>query len=293
VVAVRHADATDIVLQAGRTDFTWRGQRITTGLTGAINVDNALLAAEAALALEELQLGPEEIARAMGDLSPVPGRLQVIAAPSQPPFRGRREGPKRGVRADAAGEVPPFTVIVDYAHTPAGLEVVLGEARNLAAGGRVVCVFGCGGNRDRAKRPAMGSVAARLSDLAVVTSDNPRAEDPLEIIEEVLGGIPGWRENPGVVVEPDRGVAIRRALDAAVPGDVVVVAGKGHETYQEVGGRRLPFDDAVEARQALSLRFGSDPSGWVAGGAATRPAKTRTAAAAPAPEASRVSHPEA
>ena len=109
----------------------------------------------------------------------------------------------------------------------------------------------------------------------------------------MLGGIPGGRENPGVVVEPDRGVAIRRALDAAGPGDVVVVAGKGHETYQEVAGKRLPFDDAVEARRALSVRFGSDPSGWVAGGAPRGLRRTRTAAAAPAPEAPGGSHPEA
>ncbi len=123
----------------------------------------------------------------------------------------------------------------------------------------MLCVFGCGGNRDRAKRPLMGAAAAALSDLAFVTSDNPRDEDPLRIIDEVLDGIAGGRANPRIVVEPDRGVAIRLALDAARPGDVVVIAGKGHETYQEIAGRRLPFDDAVEARRALSARFGSDP----------------------------------
>ena len=246
MVAVHHADATDVVLRPGRSEFTWRGQRITTPLTGAINVDNALLAAEAALALGDVDLGPEEIARAMAHLATVPGRLQVIAAP------GDGEG------ADG----PSFTVLVDYAHTPAGLEVVLGEARTLAPAGRVLCVFGCGGNRDRAKRPLMGAAAAQLADLAFVTSDNPRDEDPLGIIEEVLGGIPGGRANPHLVVEPDRGVAIRLVLDAARPGDVVVIAGKGHETYQEIRGRRLPFDDAVEARRALSTRFGSDPRTW-------------------------------
>jgi UDP-N-acetylmuramyl tripeptide synthase len=108
----------------------------------------------------------------------------------------------------------------------------------------------------------MGAAAADLSDLAFVTSDNPRDEDPLGIIDEVLGGIPGGRANPRIVVEPDRGVAIRLALDAARPGDVVVIAGKGHETYQEIAGRRLPFDDAVEARRALSARFGSEPRTW-------------------------------
>jgi UDP-N-acetylmuramoyl-L-alanyl-D-glutamate--2,6-diaminopimelate ligase len=156
-------------------------------------------------------------------------------------------------------------VLVDYAHTPAGLEVVLAEARGLGPGrtGRVISVFGCGGNRDRAKRPVMGTVAAAGSDIAILTSDNPRDEDPLAIIEEALAGVPGGRENPSVIVEPDRRVAIRRALDAAEPGDVVVIAGKGHETYQEIAGRRLPFDDAVEARDALSARFASDPATWV------------------------------
>ena len=251
-VAVHHADATDVVLGPGRSEFTWRGQRIGTPLTGAINVDNALLAAEAALALEEPELGPEEIGRAMAHLTPVQGRLQVIAAPGPPPAAGPRRSEPETAR-------PSFTVLVDYAHTPAGLQVVLGEARTLAPAGRVLCVFGCGGNRDRAKRPLMGAAAAELSDLAFVTSDNPRDEDPLRIIDEVLGGIAGGRANPRIVVEPDRGVAIRLALDAARPGDVVVIAGKGHETYQEVAGRRLPFDDAVEARRALSARFGSDP----------------------------------
>ena len=164
--------------------------------------------------------------------------------------------------ASATEERPPFTVLVDYAHTPAGLEVVLGEARAFAPGGRVLCVFGCGGNRDRAKRPLMGSVAARLSDLAFVTSDNPRDEDPACHRRGGVGRDPRRTRQPAVVVELDRGAAIRRALDEAGPGDVVVVAGKGHETYQEIAGKRLPFDDAVEARRALSVRFGSDPSTW-------------------------------
>jgi len=255
MVAVRHADAADVVLLPGHTEFTWRGHRITTPLTGAVNVDNALLAAEAALALD---LAPEEIAQAMGHLSPVPGRLQVIAAPDG----GAAAVPvPAGVRG---AERPPFTVLVDYAHTPAGLEIVLGEARNLAPNGRVVCVFGCGGDRDRAKRPVMGRVAVRDSNLAVLTSDNPRSEDPKAIIDEVLGGIDSGRDNPRVLVEPDRRSAIRRALNAAKPGDIVVIAGKGHETYQEIAGQRLPFDDASEAREALATNFSSDPSTWVA-----------------------------
>jgi UDP-N-acetylmuramoyl-L-alanyl-D-glutamate--2,6-diaminopimelate ligase len=143
----------------------------------------------------------------------------------------------------------------------------------------VLCVFGCGGNRDRAKRPLMGAAAAQLSDVAFLTSDNPRNEDPLAIIEEVLEGVPGGRSNPHVVVEPDRGVAIRKALDAASPGDVVVIAGKGHETSQEMAGRRIPFDDAVEARRVLSSRFESDPRTWTARSGAV----TAAAAGEPTP----------
>jgi UDP-N-acetylmuramoyl-L-alanyl-D-glutamate--2,6-diaminopimelate ligase len=262
MTAVHQSDAEDVVLRPGETEFTWRGHRVATPLTGRVNVDNALLAAEAALALD-LELEPGQIAAGMAHLRPVPGRLQVIAAPAAtaaqaPPDAGGTGAGKRPSR-------PPFTVLVDYAHTPAGLEVVLDEARRLgpAPTGRVISVFGCGGNRDRAKRPVMGAAAAAASDMAIVTSDNPRDEDPLAIIEEVLAGVPGGRENPRVVVEADRRVAIRRALDAAEPGDVVVIAGKGHETYQEIAGRRLPFDDAVEARDALSARFAADPATWV------------------------------
>jgi UDP-N-acetylmuramoyl-L-alanyl-D-glutamate--2,6-diaminopimelate ligase len=256
-IAVHHSDATDVVLRPGHTEFTWRGQRVATRLTGAINVDNTLLAAEAALALGERQLGPAEIAEALAHVAPVPGRLEVIAAPQEGQAQGQQgHGPGIG-QEHVPG--PPFTVLVDYAHTPAGLEVVLGEARTLAPGGRVLTVFGCGGNRDRAKRPLMGGVAERLSDLAFVTSDNPRHEDPLAIIEEVLGGIPDWSTNPRVVVEPDRRLAIRRALEAAAPGDVVVIAGKGHETFQDIGGERRPFDDAVEARRALAAHYTTDP----------------------------------
>jgi UDP-N-acetylmuramoyl-L-alanyl-D-glutamate--2,6-diaminopimelate ligase len=259
MTAVHHNDASDVLLRPGHTEFTWRGHRVATPLTGGVNVDNTLLAAEAALALD-LELEPGEVAAAMVHLRPIPGRLQVIAAALA------ETGSAAGATPQAArASRPPFTVLVDYAHTPAGLEVVLAEARRLGPGatGRVISVFGCGGNRDRAKRPVMGAVAAAASDVAILTSDNPRDEDPIAIIEEVLTGIPGGRENANVVVEEDRRVAIRRALDVAEPGDVVVIAGKGHETYQEIAGRRLPFDDAEEAREALSARFASDPGTWV------------------------------
>jgi UDP-N-acetylmuramoyl-L-alanyl-D-glutamate--2,6-diaminopimelate ligase len=244
-----------VVLAPGRTWFTWRGHRVGTPLTGAVNVDNALLAAEAALTLG-LEL--PEIVAAFPHVSPVPGRFQVLAAPGV-----------AGTAVEAAPGSPPFTVVVDYAHTPAGLEVVLGEARVLAAGGRVLVVFGCGGNRDREKRPKMGRAASLLSDVAVLTSDNPRDEDPLSIIEEVRAGVAAEAPpHSAFMVEPDRHAAIALVLEEARAGDVVVIAGKGHEDYQEIGGVRLPFDDVVEARRALSARFPADPSTWVAASSA-------------------------
>jgi UDP-N-acetylmuramoyl-L-alanyl-D-glutamate--2,6-diaminopimelate ligase len=247
VTAVHLRDAHDIALRPGRTDFTWRGHRITTPLTGAVNVGNTLLAAEAALSVG---LAVDEVARALSLISPVSGRLEVVAAPSG----DASDDPER----------PPFTVLVDYAHTPAGLEVVLREARQLAGDpGRVLVVFGCGGNRDRAKRPKMGQVAASLSDVAVLTSDNPRDEDPLAIMAEVRAGMTsGPASASTLIVEADRRVAIRRTLAEAAAGDVVVIAGKGHETYQEVCGQRIPFNDVDEARQALSIHFASDPLSW-------------------------------
>jgi UDP-N-acetylmuramyl-tripeptide synthetase len=247
---VHRSDAHDIMLFPGRTKFTWRGHQIKTPLTGAVNVGNALLAAEAALALG---LEAAEVASALSQVSPVSGRLQVLAVPP--------------VDGTVAAERPPFTVMVDYAHTPTGLEVVLGEARGLTGvQGRVLVVFGCGGNRDKTKRPMMGRAATSLSDLAVLTSDNPRDEDPLAIIEAVRAGfVPGTSSTSTVIVEPDRRIAIRRALSEARAGDVVVIAGKGHETYQEIAGQRLPFNDVDEARQALSVHFPSDPSSWLTG----------------------------
>jgi UDP-N-acetylmuramoyl-L-alanyl-D-glutamate--2,6-diaminopimelate ligase len=244
MVAVRRSDASDVVLAPGRTWFTWRNHRVSTPLTGAVNVDNALLAAEVALALG---LDVEEIVAAFPHVSPAPGRFQVIAAPS------------------GAVDTPPFTVLVDYAHTPAGLDVVLREARRLTTGrGRVLVTFGCGGGRDRAKRPKMGHAASLRSDVAVLTSDNPRDEDPLSIIEDVRGGV-GADAPPQAtfVVEPDRGAAIALVLSEARAGDVVVIAGKGHEEYQEIAGERLPFNDELEALRTLTARFPTDPSTWV------------------------------
>jgi UDP-N-acetylmuramoyl-L-alanyl-D-glutamate--2,6-diaminopimelate ligase len=142
-------------------------------------------------------------------------------------------------------EGQPFTVLVDYAHTPEALENVLTEAREITAG-RLVCVFGCGGDRDRSKRPLMGDVVARLADSAIVTSDNPRSEDPQTIIDEIVAGMSGDPE-----VEPDREAAIASALVRAGEGDVVVIAGKGHEQGQEFADRIVPFDDREVVRETL------------------------------------------
>ena len=237
-VAVRLGDLADVRLEAGRSQFGWRGQAVVVPLTGLVNVRNAHLAAEAAVALG---VAPDVVAAGLATAGPVPGRLERVAAP--------------------AGATPGVEVLVDYAHTPAALDAVLDEARRLAAprSGRTIVVFGCGGDRDASKRPVMGAVAGRRADVVVVTSDNPRQEDPAAIIAAVLAGVPA---SARPVVEPDRRTAILRAVGIARPGDVVVVAGKGHETYQEVGGRRLPFDDrAVAAAAVAAVRGGADGKG--------------------------------
>ena len=148
-------------------------------------------------------------------------------------------------RFEAIDEGQPFAVIVDYAHTPDSLDTALQAARELGEG-RVICVFGAGGDRDRGKRPIMGAVAVQRADHVIVTSDNPRSEDPLAIIQDILQGA-----GVGVEIDPDRRSAIHRAVSLAEPGDVVVIAGKGHEQGQDTGGVVAPFDDRVVAREAL------------------------------------------
>ena len=189
-------------------------------LIGRHNLQNALGAIGAALALRiDLDVALRGLASARG----APGRLERVEN-------------ARGIG-----------VFVDYAHTDDALSRVLTELRRLRPG-RIVCVFGCGGDRDRGKRPLMGRAVAAGADLAVVTSDNPRSEDPLAIIAEILPGL-GAAEHR---VEPDRAAAIRLAVGLARPGDVVLIAGKGHEPYQEIGGVKLPFDDRAVAREALA-----------------------------------------
>ncbi|MFN6340516.1 MAG: UDP-N-acetylmuramoyl-L-alanyl-D-glutamate--2,6-diaminopimelate ligase [Cyanobacteriota bacterium] len=173
---------------------------------------------------------------------PLPRLLEAI-----PGFRGV---PGRMERVKAPSMACTPAVLVDYAHTPDGLENALAACRPFT-NGRLICVFGCGGDRDRAKRPQMGEIAARLADSVVVTSDNPRTEDPLRILDDVLAGIPSGAE---VVVEEDRARAIASAIATAGEDDLVLIAGKGHEDYQILGTRKIHFDDREEAEKALRLR---------------------------------------
>jgi UDP-N-acetylmuramoyl-L-alanyl-D-glutamate--2,6-diaminopimelate ligase len=192
---------------------------VGTKLVGRFNLENVLGAVAAA---RLLGLPDEAIQRGVASVTGVPGRFQSV------------------------DEGQDFAVIVDYAHKPGALENVLRTARELADGNRLITVFGCGGDRDRGKRSVMGRIATELSDVVIVTSDNPRSEDPQAIIDEILAGATGEPE-----VEPNRARAIRRAIDLAAPGDVVVVAGKGHERGQEANGVVTPFDDTEVAGEAL------------------------------------------
>ena len=211
-------------LEVGRTAsrFTWRGHQVSLPLGGRFNVTNALAAAEAAITLG---IEPAVAAEGLAAAGPVPGRFEAVDA----------------------GQA--FDVIVDYAHTPDGLERLLHTARELVGEGRVLVVFGCGGDRDRAKRPLMGEVAGRLADRVLLTSDNPRSEDPAVIISQVRSG---FDDDRNLRVEPDRRRAIALALDEAAPGDIVVIAGKGHETTQTVGDATVAFDDRAVARELLT-----------------------------------------
>ena len=205
---------------------------LNSSLVGGYNLENILCAAGAGAALG---LGTEIIRRGIEAVSAIPGRLEALANDS-----GR-------------------FVYVDYAHTPDALDNVLRSLVSLASG-RLICVFGCGGDRDRGKRPKMGDIAGRHCDLAVITSDNPRSEPPDAIIKQIVPGVArhlpraytpatlaGGFSEKGHVIEADRRTAIRLAIGASRPGDIILIAGKGHETYQLIGGRRLDFDDRREA----------------------------------------------
>ena len=216
-------DVDDVEIDAFEHAYTWRGERIRVALGGRFNVMNSLAAANVLMVLGHR---PHDISDAMASTTAVPGRFEPVEA----------------------GQ--PFAVIVDYAHTPDALFQVLDAARGVAAGNRVVVVFGCGGDRDHDKRPAMGLAAAQGADSVVVTSDNPRSEDPLAIVNDVIAGVPEHYRGR-IAVEPDRHQAIALALRTAGPGDVVIIAGKGHETTQTFHDTVAPFDDRVVARELL------------------------------------------
>jgi UDP-N-acetylmuramoyl-L-alanyl-D-glutamate--2,6-diaminopimelate ligase len=206
-----------------RFDVQFRKLRfpVTSPLIGRINVLNILAACGAGLSYG---IAPEVIARGIASLGAVPGRFERV------------------------DEGQPFTVVVDYAHTDDALRNVISVARGLNPK-RVITLFGCGGDRDRTKRPLMGAAAAEASDFVVLTSDNPRSEDPLTIMNDALVGI--RRFDVAHVIEPDREAAIRRALQEAREGDIVILAGKGHETYQVLRDRTIDFDDRAVAREVL------------------------------------------
>jgi UDP-N-acetylmuramoyl-L-alanyl-D-glutamate--2,6-diaminopimelate ligase len=224
----------------GPVSFTFRGLvfdvhtptgdvHVASKLAGRPNVYNILAAVAVATALD---VRADAIETGLRELEGVPGRFQIVTAPAD-----------------------DISVVVDYAHTDDALRNLLETARAMGPR-RIITVFGAGGDRDRTKRPLMGMVAARLSDIVIVTSDNPRGEDPMRIIEEVRRGAEAEMRlsRAEVLTVVDRRAAIREAIGRATPGDVVLIAGKGHETYQEIGGRILPFDDVAVAREALEPR---------------------------------------
>lgn len=205
---------------------------VDSPLIGKVNVYNILAACCTAMTF---QFAPETIARGIGDCKGVPGRFERV------------------------DEGQPFAVVVDYSHTEDALRNAISVARSLNAK-RVITLFGCGGDRDRAKRPLMGQTAGELSDLVVLTSDNPRSEEPLQIMNDALVGL--RRTSARTIVEPDRAAAIRKAIEEANAGDIVILAGKGHETYQIFRDRTIHFDDREVAREALrSFGFGNRDGG--------------------------------
>ncbi len=220
--------ATDVRTTREGLAFRVGDLEVRSSLHGLFNVENCLATLAAA---RELGIDDDAIVRGIANVTGVPGRVEAVEAGQD------------------------FLVLVDYAHTPDSLENVLRAARPLTTG-RLLVVFGCGGDRDRAKRPLMGRLATSVADLTIVTSDNPRSEDPLAILADIE---PGAREGGGVyVVEPDRRAAIRAAVREARAGDVVVIAGKGHETYQELANRTIAFDDrAVAAEEIRELTGGA------------------------------------
>lgn len=228
VVGYSATDISNVEVTAGHHRYNWQGTMIEVAIGGAFNVSNSLAALTTAV---ELGIGIDVVAAGLEAVTPIPGRFEAVRLHED--------------------EDSGFTVVVDYAHTPDGLVEVLRSARHVSEpGAAVVIVFGCGGDRDREKRPEMGEVASRLADRVVITSDNPRHEEPASIIDDIMGGVADrYRER--VMTNPDRRSAIGEAIAMAQTGDIVIIAGKGHEQTQDLGTRVVGFDDRVIARTFL------------------------------------------
>ncbi len=228
--------ATRVELEPGRSRFQVQGKKFEVPLSGQFNIYNSLAAISV---LKEMGFSWQVLQEGLRQAPPVPGRFEEVSAGQD------------------------FTVIVDYAHTPDSLQQALIEARILLGnkrGRQLISLFGCGGDRDKTKRPLMGEISARLADVTVVTSDNPRTEEPKAILDEILKGIPANQMHNGhrkVWAEVDRRDAIRMALSLAKKGDLVLIAGKGHETYQVIGDQKQHFDDRETVREILKEMKGS------------------------------------
>jgi UDP-N-acetylmuramoyl-L-alanyl-D-glutamate--2,6-diaminopimelate ligase len=225
MVSYSGSDATEIEVTAMGHRFVWRDRRVEVPIGGAFNVMNSLAALTT---LEALGVDADDATAGVSSAGPVPGRFEVIIP---------------------VGESAP-AVIVDYAHTPDGITELLGATRQVIGSGVLTIVFGCGGGRDREKRPQMGHAAVAGADRVIVTSDNPRDEDPMTIIDAIVDGVM-VADRARLIVEPDRRAAIELALAGARRGDVVVIAGKGHETTQTIGASVRDFDDRVVARELM------------------------------------------
>lgn len=225
------AYANDIEIHESGVSFvlSWKDVRLPLHLhiSGIFNVYNSMAAAVACL---EMGMDPEKVKEGLEAVTVVPGRIEPL--PTHTPYR----------------------VILDYAHSPASLESILKTIREFTRG-RLICLFGCGGGRDKEKRPIMGEISGRLADFSILTSDNPRLEQPMDILNAIEAGIKPTGA-PYVVIE-NRREAIRYAMQMGQPGDVIVLAGKGHETYQDIGGQKLPFDEKVVVRELLREMGGS------------------------------------
>lgn len=229
--------ARDITVTSKGVSFTavgpWGQDRLQLKLTGRFNVYNALAAYTSGMALG---CRSQDVVKALENIAGVAGRFELVDL----------------------GQ--PFAVVVDYAHTPDGLENILATAKQITTG-RLITVFGCGGDRDRTKRPIMGRIAAAYSDLAIITSDNPRTEDPNKIINDVVEGVKEKASPNSYLVLADRSEAINRAIEMAQEGDVVVIAGKGHENYQIIGTKKIDFDDREVAIKTLKTLKGLKADG--------------------------------